>query len=85
MTSSTALKSEWIPIAARNGRNREGRLAELTCWEAFGGKPYGIQRARAAALGRLAKPRVGDGNQIRYLRLRVAPPGLRVNALHNDF
>ena len=40
----------------------------------------GVGRDQAVALGWLRKPRDGVGDQIGYLRLRVAPAAERVNA-----
>ena len=43
------------------------------------------RQERADALGCLAGPRDGVGDQVRYLRLRVAPAGAGVNAGRKDF
>ena len=44
------------------------------------GKLAGAVESRAEALGWVAKPRVGVGDQIGYLRLRVARTRQGVNA-----
>jgi hypothetical protein len=44
------------------------------CWE-----PGGARQSRAEALGWVAKPRDGMGDQIGYLRLRVARAAKGVN------
>ena len=49
------------------------------------GNPAGAVESRAEALGWVAKPRDGVGDQIGYLRLRVARTGQGVNAGVKDF
>lgn len=49
------------------------------------GELDGVGRGRAVALGWLRKPRDGDGDQIGYLRLTVAPTGRDVNPPNDEF
>ena len=59
-----------MPRALRSGVSSGNWL----CWETIGAR-----RCRAEALGCLAKPRIGVGYQIGYLRLTVALLALAVN------
>jgi hypothetical protein len=48
-------------------------------------KPQDLRQCRAEALGCLRKPRDGYGDQIGYLRLRVAPTGRDVNPTKRSY
>jgi hypothetical protein len=63
----------------------EAKLFTLRHSNLIRGEPADASEGRAEALGCLAEPRDGVGDQIRYLRLRVAPTAHRVNQPNDEF
>ncbi len=66
--------------SARQSMWTRGLQPEKKCERGSEETLEGVGRGRAGALGCLTKPRVGVGDQIGYLRLRLAPDARDVNA-----
>lgn len=76
-------------MASKRVEQGAGQADSIRLWASVSvsvrGKTRNAAQDRAEALGWGMGPRDGIGDQIRYLGMRVAPPGLGVNVGSMDF